>query len=219
MSSEKQQFKFFISGIGTDVGKTVVSTILTTALEADYWKPIQSGDLDCTDTMKVQTLVTTANPKHRGFFHSEIYQLNFPLSPHISAEKSNISIDTTKFQPPKTNNHLIIEGAGGLLVPITRKFLVADLIKQLETPVIIVSRHYLGSINHTLMTIESLQHRRLPIKGIIFNGEENSGTESVITDLYPSIPFYRIPHTDELSAKFISHEASRILPFINQCLV
>ena len=167
--------KLFITGIGTDVGKTVVSAIITQALEADYWKPIQAGDLDTSDTHKIKAYVSNSKTK----FFENSYALNTPASPHLAAEIDGLTIDIQKIKEPKTKNHLVIEGAGGIFVPINTTETIVDLI-QPDYKVIVVSRHYLGSINHTLLTIEALQNRNIKIAGIIFNGEKNEATESII---------------------------------------
>ena len=167
--------KLFITGIGTAVGKTVVSAIITQALEADYWKPIQAGDLDTSDTHKIKAYVSNSKTK----FFENSYALNTPASPHLAAEIDGVTIDIQKIKEPKTKNHLVIEGAGGIFVPINTTETIVDLI-QPDYKVIVVSRHYLGSINHTLLTIEALQNRNIKIAGIIFNGEKNEATESII---------------------------------------
>jgi dethiobiotin synthetase len=167
--------KLFITGIGTDVGKTVASAIVTEALEADYWKPIQAGDLDASDTHKVKSRIS--NKKSQ--FHSNAYALNTPASPHYAASIDGVVIDLKNIKEPKTDNHLVIEGAGGVLVPLNDTNCVIDLIQQ-DYKVILVSRHYLGSINHTLMTFEALKSRGIAIAGIIFSGDENKATESII---------------------------------------
>ena len=167
--------KIFITGIGTDVGKTIASAIVVEALEADYWKPIQAGDIDFSDTHKVKSQIL--NPKSQ--FHPNAYALNTPASPHLAASLDGITIDIKKIIEPKTDNHLVIEGAGGVLVPLNDTECVVDLIKK-DYKVIVVSRHYLGSINHTLLTIEALQNRQLKVAGIIFSGDENKATEEII---------------------------------------
>ncbi|MBS9462481.1 dethiobiotin synthase [Flagellimonas sp. 389] len=166
--------KFFITGSSTDVGKTIASAIVVEALEADYWKPVQAGDLDYSDSHKVGELIS--NPKTK--IHKNNYALNTPMSPHGAAEIDGITIDLKRIVPPETENHLVIEGAGGLLVPLNDTDTIFDLI-QPDYKVIVVSRHYLGSINHTLLTIEKLQERNLKI-GIIFSGNEHPSTESII---------------------------------------
>jgi dethiobiotin synthetase len=167
--------KLFITGISTDVGKTIVSAIITEALEADYWKPIQAGDLDNSDSRKVKSLVSNT----KSAFFENSYALHTPASPHLAAAIDGVKIDLKNIIAPKTKNHLVIEGAGGIFVPLSEKDTVADLIKP-DYNVIVVSRHYLGSINHTLLTIEALQSRKVNIAGIIFNGDENPSTENII---------------------------------------
>jgi len=169
--------KLFITGIGTDVGKTIASSILVEALEADYWKPIQAGDLDNSDTHKVEKYVSNTTTT----FHKNAYALRTPASPHYAAEIDGITIDVKKIIEPTITNHIVIEGAGGILVPINSTDCVIDLI-QPDYKVIVVSRHYLGSINHTLMTIEILKSRKLNVAGIIFSGDENKATESIILE-------------------------------------
>jgi len=167
--------KLFITGIGTDVGKTIASAIVVEALEADYWKPIQAGDLDFSDTHKVKSQISN----YKSQFHSNAYALNTPASPHYAAAVDGITIDLKNIKEPKTTNHLVIEGAGGILVPLNDSDCVVDLIQK-DYKVIVVSRHYLGSINHTLLTVEGLQSRKITIVGIIFSGDENKATEEII---------------------------------------
>ena len=169
--------KLFITGIGTDVGKTIVSSIIVEALKADYWKPIQAGDLDNSDTNKVEKYVSNTTTT----FHLNAYALQTPASPHYAAEIDGITIDLKQIKAPETKNHLVVEGAGGILVPLNSTDCVIDII-QPDYKVIVVSRHYLGSINHTLMTIEILKSRKLNVAGIIFSGDENKATESIILE-------------------------------------
>ena len=169
--------KLFITGIGTDVGKTIASSIIVEALQADYWKPIQAGDLDNSDTNKVEKYVSNPTTK----FHKNAYALNTPASPHLAAEIDGIKIELDNITEPKTTNHLVIEGAGGIFVPLNNSDCVIDLI-QPDYKVIVVSRHYLGSINHTLMAIEILKSRNLNVAGIVFSGDENKATESIILE-------------------------------------
>ncbi|CAM3575867.1 dethiobiotin synthetase [Flavobacterium saliperosum S13] len=159
--------KIFITGIGTDVGKTIASAIITEALQADYWKPIQAGDLENSDSHKVKRYVSNAKTK----FFPNAFALQTPASPHLAAELDGITIDLKTIKEPKTKNNLVIEGAGGVFVPLNDTDCVIDLI-QPEYKVIIVSRHYLGSINHTLLTVEALKNRKLTIAGILFNGDD-----------------------------------------------
>ena len=198
--------RLFISGIGTDVGKTVASAILVKAFHADYWKPVQAGDLENSDCIKVRNLTGLAEDR----FHDESYRLPYPMSPHASAEKAGIEIDISKIIVPLHERTLIIEGAGGLMVPMNRKYLYIDLIPQLNAEVILVSRHYLGSINHTLLSIEALDKRGISIKGILFNGNENQDTESIILER-SGIPFLgRISQTTEVNQEFIASESRKI---------
>ena len=167
--------KLFITGIGTDVGKTIASAIVTEALEADYWKPVQAGDLENSDSHKITRYISNA----KSVIHPNSYMLKTPASPHLAAQLDGISINLDKIKEPKTKNHLVIEGAGGLLVPLNDNDSIIDLIKP-DYKVIVVSRHYLGSINHTLLSLEVLRQRNIAIAGIIFNGEENPNTENII---------------------------------------
>jgi dethiobiotin synthetase len=178
-----QNKPLFVTGIGTGIGKTLISAILVQKLQADYWKPIQAGDLDNSDTINVRQLVSNST----SVFHPETYRLAQPYSPHKSAELDGITIDEQTIIQPQTNNRLIIEGAGGLMVPLNDHFLMIDLVKQFNAEVILVSQNYLGSINHTLLSIEALKQRNIPIKGIIFNGEANPSTENYIL-AYTQIP-------------------------------
>ena len=167
--------KLFITGIGTDVGKTITSAIVTQALEADYWKPIQAGDLDNSDSHKIQRYISN----DKTVIHENSYKLNTPASPHLAAAIDGITIDIKQITEPKTDNHLVIEGAGGLLVPLNFNDTIIDLI-QPDYKVILVSRHYLGSINHTLLSFEVLKSRNITLAGIIFSGDENKATEEII---------------------------------------
>jgi dethiobiotin synthetase len=167
--------KLFITGISTDVGKTVASAIITQSLEADYWKPIQAGDLENSDTIKVKSYVSN----EKSVFHDNSYALLTPASPHHAAALDGITIDLTQITEPETENHLVIEGAGGIFVPLNDNDTIIDLINP-DYKVIVISRHYLGSINHTLLTIEALKNRNLKVAGIIFSGDENQATESII---------------------------------------
>lgn len=166
--------RIFITGISTEVGKTIAAAIVTEALEADYWKPIQAGDLENSDTDKVRQLVSNK----KSVFHENSYALQTPMSPHAAAQIDGIKISLDQIQIPKTKNHLVIEGAGGLLVPLNETETIFDLIQK-EYHVIVVSRHYLGSINHSLLTIKYLQERGFNVS-IIFSGEEHPTTESII---------------------------------------
>ena len=166
--------KLFVTGISTEVGKTVASAIVVEALGADYWKPIQAGDLDNSDSHKIEALVSN----DRTVIHANSYALKTPMSPHAAADIDGISIELDKIVTPTTKNDLVIEGAGGLLVPLNDTDTIFDLI-QPDYKVIVVSRQYLGSINHTLLTVEKLQQKGVDI-GIIFSGDEHPTTEKII---------------------------------------
>lgn len=169
--------KYFITGISTEVGKTVASAIITEALEADYWKPIQSGDLHNSDTDKIKKYISNSKTQ----FHNNAYALKTPMSPHASAAIDGVTITTENIKAPVTTNNLVIEGAGGVLVPLNDTETVLDLI-QPEYKVIVVSRHYLGSINHTLLTVNLLKAKGFDV-AILFSGEEHPTTESIIAKM------------------------------------
>jgi dethiobiotin synthetase len=196
----------FITGIGTGIGKTIVSAIITEKLKADYWKPIQSGDLDDSDTLKVQGLISNNTTR----FHPETYRLTQPYSPHKSAAIDNVVIDLQNIIPPKTDNELIIEGAGGLMVPLNDDSLMIDLIKQLNAKVILVSQNYLGSINHTLLSLHALKNYGIPVIGIVFNGDEDTYSETFILDYSNTPKLGHIPVYDTISKKTIIEAGTHI---------
>lgn len=197
---------YFISGIGTGIGKTVASAVLVEHLQADYWKPVQCGDLDDSDSMKVKALVS-----HSGtIIHPEQYRLQGPYSPHKAADLEGIRIDPKTFSLPKTDNTLIVEGAGGLLVPLNDEFLMADLVQQLGLPLILIVRHYLGSINHTLLSLEVIGSRGLALAGIVFNGPEDVYSESVILKAGKAKCLGRIAETAQPNQAFVREQAARL---------
>ena len=173
---------YFITGISTEVGKTISSAIVVESLQADYWKPIQSGDLDNSDTMKVKSLISNSIST---FFPSS-YEFGYPASPHLSAQMEGRHIELAHIKRPHSSNTLVIEGAGGLFVPLNERNTILDLMLPTDK-IVLISRHYLGSINHTMLSVEALQRRGLNIFGIIFSGEENTATESWIAS-YTQIP-------------------------------
>jgi len=166
--------QIFVTGISTEVGKTIASAIIAEALEADYWKPIQAGDLEATDSHKIADLISNSKTK----IHKSSYELNTPMSPHAAAEIDGIQINLQKIVAPETNNHLVIEGAGGLLVPLNNDDTILDIIMP-NYKVVVVSRHYLGSINHTLLTVNWLQQKGYDV-ALLFSGDENQSTEKII---------------------------------------
>ncbi len=192
---------FFVSGIGTDVGKTVVSSVLCELLFANYWKPVQSGELDNTDSMKVERLVSFETFQ----YFPEQFRLTQPLSPHVSAKLDGIHIEASHFTFPEFTGNLIVEGAGGLMVPVNENgLLYCDLAAEWKLPTILISRHYLGSINHTLMSIETLRNRNIPILGIIYVGDELPMTEDIIFTKTQIPTLFHIPIFENLSKETIS---------------
>ncbi len=170
---------YFVTAIGTDSGKTVISSILTEYLQADYWKPIQAGYPRDTET--VQSLISN----YKSFFHPEKYLLNTPVSPHASAAIDDVRISLEDFNVPETSRDLVMEGAGGLMVPINDEDYVIDIAAKLPCEIILVCNLYLGSINHSLLSIHYLKSLGLPVKGIIFNGTPNIESELIILKKSP----------------------------------
>lgn len=192
--------KIFVTGIDTGIGKTVAAAVLTEALEADYWKPVQVGDLDDSDSMKVQSLLSNEKSK----VLPEGVRLKRPMSPHAAAELEQRTLSPDCFDIPESNNPtMIIEGAGGLMVPLSADFLILDLIRQLKAEVVLVSKNYLGSINHTLLTAEMLRLREIPVLGIIFNGEEVSSSEQVILEITGLRMLGRINREEQLDKNVV----------------
>ncbi len=201
-----------VAGIGTEIGKTVVSAVLVEALQADYWKPIQSGGLGDSDTDAVKRLIS--NPVSK--FHPEAYRLTQPLSPHAAAAIDNVTIELDRIKAPKTNNALVIELAGGLMVPLNNHQLNIDLIKELGLPVVLVSQNYLGSINHTLLSVDACRTRNIPLLGIVFNGASVETTETFILT-YTGLPCVgRIGQEQRITPEIIRRYADLLLPSLNK---
>lgn len=197
--------QFVVTGIGTGVGKTVVSAILAEAFKATYWKPVQAGDLHDSDSLKVRAWAPSSR------ILKEKYQLNTPASPHYAAEIDGVLMSEIDFELPHTDQNVIIEGAGGLMVPLNAEgLLYIDVFQKWNLPVILVSRHYLGSINHTLLSVEALKSRSIPIRGIIFVGEENKATEDIISKITGVQILIRIPETNHVNSDFIKEQADRL---------
>jgi len=197
----------FITGTGTGVGKTLIAAIITEALQADYWKPVQAGYSDGTDAASVRDLVSNKTTK----IHPECYKLSMAASPHIaaSAEGTTIKLRTIAGRLPKTSNRLIIEGAGGLLVPLNKKDFMIDLARRLKARVVIVSKNELGSINHSLATAYVLRKEKIDVAGWIFTEDylDYEGEISAWTG-YPVIG--SIPHLDVISKKTVKTEALKM---------
>ncbi|MDH5380994.1 MAG: dethiobiotin synthase [Cyclobacteriaceae bacterium] len=202
--------KIFITAIGTDSGKTLVSSILVEYFKADYWKPIQCGLPR--DTDGVRSLISN----NKSVFHDEKWLLKTPASPHFAAEVEGIDIELNDFKIPETSNHLIIEGAGGLLVPINNKECVIDLATHFKCPVILVANLYLGSINHTLLSLEYLKSKDISVLGVIFNGESNKSSEKIIEMKSPFPILAKIPHLDRIDKQSVKKIANNLKITLNE---
>ena len=204
----------FITGIGTGIGKTVVSAIVTEALQADYWKPVQAGFEDGTDALSIQNLISNAV----SVIHPEVYKLQMPASPHIAAQAENIEIvldEIVRFKPSTSNKHLIIEGAGGVIVPLNKNEFVIDLILKLQARVILVSRNYLGSINHSLLTAELCKQKNVDVIGWIFN-DQYLDYESEIVNWSGFQRIATVPLSDTIDKVFVQQQASLIRSSLQQ---
>ena len=197
--------RIFVTGIGTNVGKTVVSAVLVEALKADYFKPIQCGSLDDSDTMWVRKLVENT----QSMIHKEAYRLSGFMSPHAAAKEDGVELAVCDIHLPDTENTIIIEGAGGLMVPLNDREMVVDLIAQFDAETVLVSQNYLGSINHTLLSVELLQSRGLSITGLIFNGDAVPATEEVILEYTGLKCLGRIKQEENLNKEVISKYAAK----------
>lgn len=204
--------RIFVTGIGTEIGKTFCSAILCEALLADYWKPIQAGELDDLDSLWVRDFISNNITQ----FHTEKYLLSEPMSPHAAARIDGIKITLDDFEVPKTDNTLIIEGAGGLMVPLNDKGdMIIDLIPKVANEVVLISKNYLGSINHTLMSYELLQQRKLNVLGIIFNGDSNIETENIILEYTGLKCLGKIPMADSKIKEFVEDQAQILRENLN----
>ncbi len=182
--------RFVITGTDTGIGKTVFSAALARALNLPYWKPIQSGLDEETDSEVVARLASVP-------VRPEAYRLVTPASPHLAAEIDGIIIDADQLAPPEGD--LLIEGAGGALVPVTRTLLYADLFARWRIPVIVCARTTLGTINHSLLTIEALKRRGVPIHGIAFLGEAAQDSEAIVAKIGGVRRLGRLPMVDLLT--------------------
>lgn len=202
----------FVTGIGTDVGKTISAAILTEALEADYWKPVQAGYDEGTDALTVQSLISNK----KTVIHKETYKLKLPASPHIAAREESIKIDLNKIEEDffkitnelaDSQRYLIVEGAGGIMVPLNESEFVISLVKKLNAKVVLVSRNYLGSINHSLLTAAVCKQYGLDVLGWIFN-DRFMQYENEIAGWsgYPVLA--TIPFAINVNVEFIKQQAS-----------
>ena len=194
---------FALSGIGTDVGKTIVSAVFCKAFGYDYWKPIQSGANSDDDSLTISALTND-----KTLIHPCGLSLSEPLSPHAAANLEGITIDADLIQLPESKN-LLIEMAGGLMVPLNNNgLLFSDLLLNWKVPTVLVSRHYLGSINHTLLSLAVLRNLNIPLLGIVFVGEENIDTEKAILEYCDIKIHHRIPIADKMNQHFITKQAA-----------
>lgn len=197
---------YFITGISTNVGKTISAAILTEALQADYWKPVQTGYEEGTDKNRIEELISNS----KSVFHNEIYNYKEPASPHLSAALENSKIITEKIALPITENNLIIEGAGGVLVPLNENDFVIDIARNLEAEIILVCRNYLGCINHSLLSIDYLLKNGFELKGLILNGNFDKMVKSAIIN-YAELPILaEIPDLKEITRETILAQAQKV---------
>ncbi|NIG56344.1 dethiobiotin synthase [Chitinophaga sp. Cy-1792] len=209
--------RIFITGTGTGVGKTVTSACVTEALRADYWKPVQTGLAEGTDTDTIRNLLTN----NISQCHEEVYALKEPASPHLAARLENVTIRPEailarleSFDPARP---LVIEGAGGLMVPVNEDLFTIDLIKSMQARVIIAARNYLGSINHAMLTARMLQHAGIPVAGWVFGGDWHSNEEDIIR--WSGIPrIGRIAEAGTVGKAFIYEQAQLLTPALNQLI-
>ena len=187
--------RFVITGTDTGIGKTVFSAALAGAMRTPYWKPIQSGLEDETDSEAVARLAGVA-------VLPEAYRLVTPASPHLAAEIDGVTIDAEALTPPE--GALIVEGAGGALVPVTRSLIYADLFARWQIPVIVCARTSLGTINHSLLTIEALKSRGVPIHGLVFLGDAMDDSEAIIPDIGGIRRLGRLPFLDPLTPETLA---------------
>jgi dethiobiotin synthetase len=204
--------RIIIAGIGTDVGKTVVAAVITTLLNGDYWKPIQCGSEEDLDSVVIKKLINT----DQHHVYEPIYSFKKPLSPHHAARLEQVVINPNTITPPDSTRPLIIEGIGGIFTPLNTQILSGDLFASWNGQWIIVSKNYLGSINHTLLTIEALKSRNVLIAGLIFNGEPNPDTESIILN-FSELPFLgRLLPEQHINKKTIQRYVKKWHPLSKQ---
>jgi dethiobiotin synthetase len=198
----------FVTGIGTYVGTTVVSAVLCEQLQADYWKPVQAGDLNYTDSERVRSLISNS----KTVIHPEKYLFQLAASPHQAAAEEGIIISAKDFTMPITDNQLLIEGAGGLFVPLAHDFLMIDLIKQFEAEVVLVVRNYLGCINHSLLSFNTVKTTGLPFKHVVLNGNFNEATLDILIGHIPGhVTWSIMPEFENLNQMTVSLAPTQIL--------
>ena len=196
--------KIFVTSIDTNVGKTIASSVLCSGLGYNYWKPVQCGDLDQSDSIRVQELSPNT------FIHKESFRLTQPMSPHQAAYNENVEIKLNDFELPKEDK-IIIEGAGGVMVPLNYKGdVILDLAKKFNTKMIVVFKNYLGSINHTILTIEKIKYYGLPIIGLIVVGDRVESSESIIQKVTKTKIIGHLPFCDNIDAEWVQAQGQTI---------
>ena len=183
-----------VTGTDTDIGKTVFAAALAGALDAHYWKPVQAGLDDGSDRERAARLSGLAE----GKLLPEAYRLTTPCSPHRAAEIDRVTVDPDRLTLPEVEGPLVVEGAGGVLVPVTRDLLFADLFARWAAPVVLVARTALGTINHSLLSIEAMKRRGVPLLGIAFIGDPVEDTEATIAAIGGVKRLGRLPLIDPL---------------------
>ncbi len=195
-----------IAGIHTGIGKTVCSAVICQALGYDYWKPVQAGDLEASDSVFINNNVT-----HPGcYIHPERYRLSIPASPHYAAAADGLTIMPEDFELPRSSQPIVVETAGGIMSPLSPSFLNIDLVAQLQLPAVVVSNNYLGSINHTLLTVNALQQRNIPLAGLVFSGIEVPSTRDFIVEHCRLPVLFSIPQLEKMNATSIASFAATI---------
>ncbi|MES2630273.1 MAG: dethiobiotin synthase [Bacteroidota bacterium] len=206
--------KIIVTGIDTNIGKTVASAIICRALAADYWKPIQCGELDNSDTIKVKRLLG----RNSAMMHPEAYALKHPLSPHAAAELEGVEISLDEIHLPPAENTLVIEGAGGPMVPLNLRETLLDLISALDADIILISKNYLGSINHTLLCLEVFKQRGLTVSGILISGDENRASELAISSISGIPVIGHIEWAEVMGPEFVTDQADKLRPELQKHL-
>ena len=188
--------RFVITGTDTGIGKTVFAAALAGALDAVYWKPVQSGLEEATDSETVRRLSGLAGER----ILPERYRLRTPASPHLAAAIDGVTIDVHGLELPSTQRPLVIEGAGGLMVPLTRNITFIDIFARWRAPLVLCARTTLGTINHSLLSIAAIRARGIPLVGLAFIGDENAETEQIVVELGRTRRLGRLPKLARLDA-------------------
>jgi len=191
-----------VCGTDTDVGKTVVSALLVQGLGAHYWKPVQSGTAEGTDREWLQTVLGLGEQR----IYPEAYRLQAPVSPHWAAERDGVTLETTKLHLPKVAGPLVVETAGGLLVPLRRDWLQIDQLALWQLPVLLVARSGLGTLNHTLLSVEALRRRKIPLLGMILNGPLHPDNPRTLAELTGTPVLAELPPLDPLNAETLAQQ-------------